>query len=167
MNSLSKVLIAKIVLTTLLWSVPPLFLPSCVFVWLGFPEPRPLVFLRLLGMAYTALVVGYAFGLREALKGQRPLGVVITGIVSHGGACLLLALYGLAGAWSEWGSCARIFMWGSLLGTGAITAGLIGTGLLKPPLVEPDTPAEVRKRRLTDDYPTILEQIIICRSHSQ
>jgi hypothetical protein len=147
MNNLAKVLIAKIVLTIVAWCVPPLFFPRSVFLWLGFPEPTPLVFLRLLGMAYTALVVGYAFGLRDALKGQWPLGVVAMGLVSNGGACLLLAACGLAGAWAEWGVFARIFMWGSLLGTGAFTAGLILTGFLQPQPVEPRTPAVARSGR--------------------
>ena len=62
--------------------------PSSVLEWLGFVVPNPPVFLRLLGMAYLALAVGYAFGLRDSLGGKYPIGTVWVGIVGNGGALL-------------------------------------------------------------------------------
>ena len=132
MSGLSRVLVAKIALTLLLWCVPLLLLPASLLEQLGFPVPEPQVFLRLLGMAYTALVVGYVFGLLASLHGEYPLGVVWTGIVSNGGACLVLAVAAALGAWAEWGGFAQLVMWASLLGTGAITAGLVVYGPCRP-----------------------------------
>ena len=68
MKTLSKVLFIKILLTVFIWCIPLLFYPATWLHWLGFPVPEPQIFLRLLGMAYTALVVGYCFGLRTAMK---------------------------------------------------------------------------------------------------
>ncbi len=130
MKSLSVVLIFKIVFTVVLWCLPLLFFPESLLIKLGLPEPSSMLFLRLLGMAYVALVVGYCFGLRKTLKGERPTDVVWVGIVSNGGACLLLLSYGLLGAWQTWGFPATILMWVSGVITGAITLGLLITGVL-------------------------------------
>ena len=128
MGPLSKILAFKIALTVAVWCVPMLLFPAAWLQSLGFPVPEPQLFLRLLGMAYTALVVGYAFGLRATIQGTYPTGVVWVGIVSNGGAFLLLAGAAVLGAWAAWGTIAQAIMWGSLLGTGAITAGLIRFG---------------------------------------
>ena len=72
--------------------------------------PEPQLFLRLLGMAYTALIVGYAFGLRDARSGRYPAGVVWVGIVSNGGAFVMLAVAALLGVWSGWGLPAQLVM---------------------------------------------------------
>lgn len=131
MRALSAILIAKIVLTISVWCVPLLLFPANWLAALGFPVPEPLLFLRLLGMAYAALVLGYAFGLRAALRGEYPADVVWVGIVSNGGACLLLAIAAVAGTWSAWGAIAQVSMWASLVGTAAITVGLAWFGPLR------------------------------------
>jgi hypothetical protein len=64
---------------------------------LGFPKHEPPVFIKLLGMAFTALWVGYVCGLREIENGRYPALSVSLGIVSNGGAALLLAIYGIGG----------------------------------------------------------------------
>lgn len=132
MNPLARVLTAKIVLTVTAWCIPLLFFPKSLLLWLGFAVPEPLVFLRLLGMAYAALVVVYGFGLLAALRGANAAGAVWVGIVSNGGACLWLISFCIGEGWSGWGAFAQIFMWGSLLGTGGITAALILVGLTEP-----------------------------------
>ncbi|MGH8530625.1 MAG: hypothetical protein ACRETN_12415 [Nevskiales bacterium] len=137
MNPLAKVLTAKIVLTVSAWCIPLLFFPKTLLLWLGFAVPEPLVFLRLLGMAYAALVVVYGFGLLAAVRGANATDAVCVGIVSNGGACLWLISFWLAGGWSGWGIFAQLFMWASLLGTGGITAALILFGLTEP-LANPD-----------------------------
>lgn len=129
MSNLAKVFLAKIILTIGAWVIPPLFLPTCLLSCLGFVVPEPIIFLRLLGMAYAALVVGYCFGYQQARKGERPLGVIWVGIVSNGGACLLLVFYAIRGTWSAWGPFAQFVMWVSMVGTGAITTGLVVFGL--------------------------------------
>ena len=131
MKALSITLIIKIVLTVFVWCIPLLFFPTAWLQWLGFPVPEPQLFLRLLGMAYTALVIGYCFGLREALQNQYPEAVVWVGVISNGGACILLVIAAVLSVWADWGSIAQSIMWGSLAGTGAITLALIWFGLLK------------------------------------
>lgn len=128
MSGLSRILALKIALTVAVWCIPLLFFPAALLQSLGFPVPEPQIFLRLLGMAYVALVVGYCFGLKACSQGDYPAGVVWVGIVSNGGACLLLAVAAMLGVWTAWGTIAQAIMWGSLFGTGAITAGLVWFG---------------------------------------
>jgi hypothetical protein len=90
-----------------------------------------MVFLRLLGAAYFALVVGYVNGLCRLRRGEDVRNVVWVGITSNGSASLILFLYGLAGAWEEWDILARVYMWGSALATASITLGLVVAGLLR------------------------------------
>ena len=82
-------------------------------------------------MAYAALVLGYGFGLRAALRGEYPAAVVWVGIVSNGGACGLLAIAAVAGTWAAWGAIANALMWASLFGTAAITIALSWFGPLQ------------------------------------
>ena len=130
MQALSKILIIKIVLTSLVWCIPLLFFPAAWLKGLGFPVPEPQVFLRLLGMAYVALVVGYGFGLCDARRQRHPKAVVWVGLVSNGGACLLLSIAALSKVWDGWGMIAQSIMWGSLFGTGVIAIGLAYFGLI-------------------------------------
>ena len=106
MKNLARVLFAKIVLTVAAWCIPLLAFPSTLFESLGFPVPEPQLFLRLLGVAYLVWV----------------------GIVSNGGAFVVLGIAAILGTWSAWGFFAQVSMWISLLGTGGITAGLIAFG---------------------------------------
>jgi hypothetical protein len=131
MRPLSAILVAKIVLTLAVWCVPLLLFPASWLSALGFPLPEPLLFLRLLGMAYAALVVGYWFGLQAARRGEYPRDVVWVGIVSNGGAFVMLAIAAVAGTWSSWGIVANALMWASLAGTGAIAAALAWFGPLR------------------------------------
>ena len=125
MPGLERVLMAKIVVTVFVWVLPLLLLPAEILVLLGFPLPEPAVFLRLLGIAYAALVVGYALGLRQARRKAYPAEAVYVGIVSNGGAAVVLAIAALSGSWSAWGPLARVYMWFSLFAVTAITLGLI------------------------------------------
>ena len=128
MRGLDLVLRAKIALTMVAWCIPLLLFPASAFTALGFPAPTPEVFVRLLGMAYLALVLGYGLGLQQLRAGAYPQATVWVGILSNGGACGLLVLHAIQGAWSGWGALAQGFMWISLAGTGAITAGLVAFG---------------------------------------
>ena len=125
MAGLERVLQAKIVITVCVWALPLLLLPANLYVSLGFPSPEPAVFLRLLGTAYAALVVGYAHGLMRARRREYPVEAVSVGIVSNGGAAVVLGLAALSGSWSAWGVLARLYMWFSLFAVTAIALGLI------------------------------------------
>jgi len=98
------------------------------------PEPRPIVFVRLLGAAFLALVIGYFLGLRELKQGNSVRNIVWVGIVSNGSASLILFFYGIRGAWEAWGSPAQIYMWSSAFATVLIAFGLIIAGLLSSEL---------------------------------
>lgn len=130
MNSLEIVFIIKIGFTLVLWCLPLLMLPENLLIQLGLPKPSTILFLRLLGMAYFALVVGYCFGLMETLNGVHPTNVVWVGIVSNGGACLILLINAILRTWQTWGLPAQVMMWFSLVATGSITLGLVVTGFI-------------------------------------
>ena len=129
MSPLSQVLIFKIVFTIGAWCIPLLLFPTSRFKSLGFKVPEPILYFRLLGIAYTALVVGYVFGLQTSLGGGYPSNIVWVCIVSNGGAFLYLVLNAVSGTWASWENPARVLMWGSLVLTGLITAGLIIFGV--------------------------------------
>ena len=132
MKNLSRVLILKIGITTVFWFIPLLFVPIHFLNRpIGFPDLGPPIFIRLLGMAYGSLLVGYVFGLIATLDGKYPRGTVWAGIVSNGGAFLLLAIGAFEGVWDTWKCWAPGFMWASLIATGLISAGLIAFGPMR------------------------------------
>jgi hypothetical protein len=122
---LTDVLLAKIAITLVLWCPPLLFFPPSWFKRLGVPAPEPIVFARLLGAAFLALVVVYWHGWTESRPGNVPAVVVRAGLVSNGLAALILTGYGLAGYWREWGRVGRAYMWVSAAAAAGITAGLL------------------------------------------
>jgi hypothetical protein len=128
---LAIVLWIKVLITLTFWSLPLLTFRASWFVRLGMPEPRPMLFLRLLGAAYLALVVGYISSISRLARGDDVRDIVWVGVTSNGSASLILLLFGIAGAWKEWGTLARIYMWVSVLATASITFGLVATGLLR------------------------------------
>lgn len=126
MQKIAGVIVLKIALTVG-WVASLLLFPSSWHENVGLPPAGELaVFIRLLGMAYTALLVGYVFAFFAIRKGIYPSGVVFTGIVSNGGACLLLVVF--RNTWNVWHGYAPALMWGSLVATCLITAGLIAFG---------------------------------------
>jgi hypothetical protein len=130
---LETVFVIKILFTLFVWCIPLLFFPAKLLTFIGIPEPINIIFLRLLGMAYAALMVGYIFGLIEILRGDYPIEVIWVGIVSNGGAFLLLLIYGFLKTWRLWGLFAQIVMWISIIATGSITFGLVSVGLRLQP----------------------------------
>lgn len=90
MTWLSIVLVVKIAVTGLLVAAPFMFSPKYKLEkLLGIAAPTPALF-RLYGVAIAALLVGYGFGVAAAEAGRFPWGVVCMGIVSNGGAALVL-----------------------------------------------------------------------------
>ncbi len=122
--SLRRVLLVKIWVTTILWCAPLLTFSGSLFRFVGLPVPTPIVFARLLGAAYAALIVVYVHGVGELDGGRFPVTAVRVGLVSNGLAAVLLALYGIRGAWSSWPWRGQLFMWGSLAAT-ILLAGAI------------------------------------------
>ena len=130
MNALRLLLQIKVALTVLAWCLPLLLLPASALSWLGFPVV-PMIFLRLLAMAYLALVVGYLLGLLQLRRGSYPWATVWVGIVSNGGAGVLLTIAWISSAWATWGSFAQLFMGLSALGASLIAIGLTLSALVQ------------------------------------
>lgn len=127
MRALTWIIAAKIVLTAGCW-VPFSFAPDWFLRLLGVPVPQPILFVRLLGAGYVALLVVYVAGFCEALDGRYPALPVRVGLVSNGLAAIVLAYHGLSGAWTAWESGGQFCMWASLAATIFITAGLARFG---------------------------------------
>ena len=143
MNKLSIVFVFKIALTLIFWSLLPLLFPPSWLEFFGLPQQSSYVFIKLYGMATFALVIGYGFGLRESYpsrnkQARRLMSAIWVGIVSNAGACLILLLYGLSGAWNAWGIVLQWGLWGSMAVTGMIALSLIIFGVLDKtlPVVE-------------------------------
>jgi hypothetical protein len=117
------------VLFTVFGLILPLFLLSPDrFSSLGFLEPPPRLFARLLGAAFIALLVGYLLGLRDLSRGRDVRNVVRVGIVSNGLGCLVL-LVSLLSAETGLRPPALGLLWAAAAITGAITIGLVTAGL--------------------------------------
>lgn len=143
MNKLSIVFVFKIALTLICWSILPLLLPPSWLEFFGLPQQSSYLFIKLYGMTALALVVGYGFGLRESYpsrnkQARRLMSAIWVGIVSNAGACLILLLYGLSGAWNTWGIVLQWCLWFSMAATGMIALSLIVFGVIDKtlPVVE-------------------------------
>ena len=132
MDKLCLVIGAKIFFTAALWALPLLVLRADQLRdVLGFPMPQPPILVKLLGAAFTALLIGYGLGWSDARAGIYPATTVWVGIASNGLACLILGIGALRHDWKEWGWPARGVMWTSLILTGLITLGLVWYGPLR------------------------------------
>ena len=98
LRRLRAVLAAKIALTLAAWALPLLLLPASALAALIGLAPEPPLTARLLGLAYLALVVAYAGGLRAAGEGRVPWAVIGVGVLSNGGAAVLLTASPAAGS---------------------------------------------------------------------
>jgi hypothetical protein len=101
MPMLRKVLGFKIVVSLLLWVLPLLFLPEGLFPELGIPTwtPAATIFVRLLGAAYLAILTIEVWSFMA--PHERPAGIV-TGIISSGGASMILWHYVFYGELYNW-----------------------------------------------------------------
>ena len=121
---LEKVLLVKIILTTLLWAGPLLVGPPALFSFLAVPFPEPALFGRLLGAAYVALVIVYWCGYSEVRAGGTGVVAVRAGVVSNGLATIILFWNGILGNWSSWSGLGQVYMWFSAVATLALTVSL-------------------------------------------
>ncbi|KAA3643875.1 MAG: hypothetical protein DWQ07_17315 [Chloroflexi bacterium] len=83
--SLKWTLGIKIGVTIIILVLPSLTFPDYLLTGWGF---QPYL-TRLLGVSYLALSITYIHGLRETFDGRFPIGAVLTGIASNGGALLI------------------------------------------------------------------------------
>jgi len=121
---LMRVICFKIICTAALWSLPLMFFPASLLRWFGLPDQISLIFVRLLGWAYFALLINYIFGRRSMQRGEDATGPIIVGIVSNGSACGVLLWYGVNGTWLSWRPVLNIYLWISAVLTFLITLGL-------------------------------------------
>jgi hypothetical protein len=131
-TALRRVLGAKILLTLGLWAGPALVFPAAWFPVIGIPEPplAHLVFLRLLGASYLALVAGYALAWRTP---ARHPGAILVGIISNALAALVILSVGSAGGFMSWSVLGAAYIWGSgvIAATLAVALALTGRPLLR------------------------------------
>lgn len=128
MSPLKAVLTVKIIFTAFFWSLPLLLAPRHATGLLGIPLSQPVLFLRLLGAAFLALLAGYVLGLLDLHHGREARNTVWVGIISNGSAFLILVVS--RAEWGGWGPRASVFMWGSAVVTLLITLGLIVFGVV-------------------------------------
>ena len=109
----------------------PLVFPECLlgFLFGETPEPTPLyqalvLNTRLMGVTFLALITAYAFGLRAIVGNQFPYAIVYVGLVSNGGAALLILVAALTGLLTDWPAFPRIVYFVSLSAVTAIAAAL-------------------------------------------
>lgn len=131
MRKLLIVIFLKILLT-FFWVIG-LALPLDWLHQLGAPDLSAAhVFIRLLSAAFFALLVGYVFGAIEIIRGSYPRNTVWVGIISNGGATIVLLLAAMRHEWTTapWNAdaIAPKLMTVSLFAVGLITAGLIAFG---------------------------------------
>ena len=89
MTAIGLILAIKIAVTALLVAGPFLFMPEQRLAAITGVTGNGTIF-RLYGVAILALLTGYASGFWTIAEGRFPWGVVIMGIVSNGGAALVL-----------------------------------------------------------------------------
>ena len=90
MTWLSLLLLVKIIGSVLFLVLPLLFLSKEKLEKALLVQAQTPQLFRLYGMAILALLVGYSFGVSAAESETFPWGVVFMGIVSNGGAALIL-----------------------------------------------------------------------------
>lgn len=121
---LKRVLMFKITVTVFAWVLPFLFFPKdWIQLFMGF-SPEPQFPIRLLGWSYLALAVGYSYGFKQANMGITPWGVILMGLVSNGGAAVIVGWHLLYGEASDLAGIPLLLIWGSFAALLAITLGL-------------------------------------------
>ena len=124
LDGLVRIYLVKVVLTVAVWCGPLLVVPEVVAAAVGIEGIPALFLLRLLGWAYLALCVGYVFGLQAAWRAERRHGPLWAGIVSTGGACVLLSMIVVSGTHGPWAWQAQAIVFLSAAATALITIGL-------------------------------------------
>lgn len=94
MSALSILLLIKITVTLVFVALPLLILPKeRLGSMFGLSASTPYIF-RLYGVAMLALITAYASGVWQISQGQYPVGIILMGIISNGGAALAALIFG-------------------------------------------------------------------------
>jgi hypothetical protein len=96
MTAIGLILTIKIGITALLMAGPFLLMPEARLAEMTGVTGRSSIF-RLYGVAMAALLTGYASGFWTIAEGHFPWGVAVMGMVSNGGAALVLLTSGHGG----------------------------------------------------------------------
>ena len=129
MFNLANVVALKIIVTMGVWSFPLLVAPGFFLPQAGLELPENTILLSLLGWAYVALCVGYGYGFLQARKGVREKGILAMGVVSNGGACLIMLFNAVIGMAPELTLFGNIIALGSVAFTGFFAVSLYLLGL--------------------------------------
>ena len=129
MFNLANVIALKIIVTMGFWSFPLLVAPGFFLPQAGLELPENTILLSLLGWAYVALCVGYGYGFLQARKGIREKGILAMGVVSNGGACLIMLFNTMIGMAPELTLFGNIIALGSVAFTGFFAVSLYLLGL--------------------------------------
>jgi hypothetical protein len=125
MKGLRGLFIRKIIITIIFVCIPLLFFPASLFELVGIQSPQPIIFIRLLGVAYLALITGYWGGIKALDNNDNPIHVINMGIISNGLAGIVFLYFGMTGSWSAWNIGAQIYMWLLTIGVVIITINLL------------------------------------------
>lgn len=87
---LTLLLLFKIGFTALFCALPMLLLPTREICRRLGVDRAAVPYIRLYGWVLVALLTGYAAGVVDTLHGVMPWGVVVMGLVSNGGATVLM-----------------------------------------------------------------------------
>ena len=154
MTGLVRIYFVKILLTVLVWCAPLLVLPDVVADAVGLEGAATPFLLRLLGLAYLALCVGYAFGLQAAWVGQRRHGPLWAGIVSNGGAAVLLGWVVVSGTHAPWPWQAQAVVFLSAAAAALIALGLFWYALALDRVFRRRTPAPAEDTQAAAEAPS-------------
>ena len=94
MSRLSLLLAYKIIVSLILVVIPFLLLPAEQIAQITQTEGADPSIYRLYAVAVLALLVGYGSAIPAAQKGHMPCGILSMGLVSNGGATLILLTLG-------------------------------------------------------------------------
>jgi hypothetical protein len=122
---LIRIVLATKIGFTVIWAALLLVAPI-PFELAGIPVSEGMtLFLRLLGAAFSALLLGYCLAYRDVGRGRDISNTLRVGILSNSLAFLLLLYHGASGEWRTWHYMAAGGMWLSVVVTGAVTLGLV------------------------------------------
>ncbi len=120
------------IITTLFWAGGALFVHADYLAHVGFESGAAILVVRLLGVAFLSLLLGYSLGLHALItKKPNTLAVrntVLVGILSNGGSALVLFWFGLTGRFTLLPSPLPHIFWASAVLTGGIALSLFLCG---------------------------------------
>lgn len=124
MKGLAITYVLKIAVTLVFWCIPLLFMGNTIRAELKIEQPIVDYLFLLLGWAYIALCVGYSVGLYQLKKHKQVnLAPIFAGIVSNGGAAILLTFFAI-GEQSEMSENLVWFLLLSAFGATVVTLNL-------------------------------------------